>query len=92
MFTYFFEFCEEYSKFKSKVPLIAIPTTYNHITEKELVKEGFSLVIYANHLLRSAYPNMIKTAESILINERSFEAEEFCMPINEILNLIPGGR
>lgn len=87
-----FQFCEEYSKFSNKVPLIAIPTTYNHVTEKELVKAGFNLVIYANHMLRSAYPNMMKTAESILVNERSYEAEELCMPINEILNLIPGGK
>ena len=86
------EFCEEYNKFAKKAPLIAIPTTYNHITEEELVKAGFSIVIYANHMLRSAYPNMLKTAESILINKRSYEAEQFCMPINEILNLIHGGR
>ena len=86
------DFCKEYSKFENKVPLVAVPTTYNHVTEKELIDLGFNVVIYANHMLRSAYPNMMKTAESILINERSYEAEEFCMPINEILNLIPGGK
>ena len=32
---------------------------------------------------------MVKTAESILANERSLEAEEYCMPIKDILNLIP---
>ena len=87
-----FEFCKEYSKFENKVPLVAIPSTYSHITEKELMDSGVNVVIYANHMLRSAYPAMIKTAESILLNERAYEAEEFCMPIKDILNLIPKGK
>jgi len=87
-----FDFCKEYSKFENKVPLVVIPSTYSHITEKELIDAGVSIVIYANHMLRSAYPNMIKTAESILINERAHEAEDFCMGIKDILNLIPGGK
>ena len=83
------EFCQEYSKFENKVSLIAVPTTYNHITEKELMDAGVNIVIYANHLLRSAYPAMVKTAESILCNGRACEADKECMPIDEILNLIP---
>jgi len=86
------KFCNEYSKFEKKVPLVAVPSTYSHITEKELENLGINIVIYANHLLRSAYPAMKKTAESILMNERAKEAEEFCMPIKDILNLIPGGK
>ena len=84
------DFCKEYSKFDSKVPLVAVPSTYNQITEEELINAGINIVIYANHMLRSAYPNMVKTAESILLNGRSHESEEFCMSINDILNLIPG--
>jgi len=84
------EFCKEFSKIENKVPLVVVPSTYCHITEKELKKEGISVVIYANHLLRSAYPAMIKTAESILKEGRSFEANnKICMPIKEIINLIP---
>jgi len=86
------KFCEEYSKFEKKIPLVAVPSTYSHITEKELADLGINIVIYANQLLRSAYPAMKKTAESILMNERAKEAEEFCMSIKEILNLIPGTR
>ena len=83
------EFCREYSKFENKVPLVVVPTTYSHMAEKELKEIGANMVIYANHLLRSAYPAMKKTAESILKNERAYESEEFCMPIKEILKLIP---
>jgi phosphoenolpyruvate mutase len=86
------KFCEEYKKFEARVPLVAVPSTYNIITEKELTEAGVSIVIYANQLLRSAYPAMIDTAISILENERSFEADNKMMPISEILNLIPGGK
>jgi len=85
-------FCKEYKKFKSKVPLVAVPTTYNQITETELKKAGIRIVIYANQLLRSAYPAMMKTAETILENERALEAEKMCMPVSEILTLIPGSK
>ncbi len=82
------EFCREYAKFKNRVPLVAVPTTYDTITEKELQKAGVNIVIYANHLLRSAYPAMVKTAQTILNNGRATEASEYCMPISEILTLI----
>lgn len=81
-------FCNAYSKFEKKVPLICVPTSYNHLLESELAEMGFSIVIYANHLLRSAYPAMRKTAESILAHKRSKEVDEICMSVKEILTLI----
>lgn len=86
------EFCDKYNRFENRVPLLVVPTTYNHLSEKELKDMGVNIVVYANHLLRSAYPAMVKTAECILDNERSFEANDLCMPIKEILTLIPGGE
>ena len=74
------------------MPLVAVPSTYNEITEEELVKAGVKIVIYANHLLRSAYPSMAKTAELILKQHRSLEADKMCMPIKDVLTLIPGGK
>jgi phosphoenolpyruvate phosphomutase len=85
-------FCKGYKNFEKKVPLVAVPSSYNAIYEKELIEAGVNIVIYANQLLRSAYPAMVDTAKSILENERSFEADSKMMPINEILNLIPGGN
>lgn len=83
------DFCKEFKKFKRKVPLVVVPSTYDIITERELEKAGISVVIYANHLLRSAYPAMVKTAETILSHGRAHEAaSEYCMPIKEILTLI----
>lgn len=86
------EFCKKFKEFENKVPLVAVPTSYCQITETELAKAGVNIVIYANHLIRSAYPAMVNTAKNILMNERSFEASEYCMPIKEILTLIPGGK
>jgi len=87
------EFCEHYEDFEYKVPLVVVPTTYCQITEEELIDAGVDVVIYANHLLRSAYPAMKETAETILEKNRAKEADkEYCMPISEILTLIPGGK
>ncbi|MGL5152296.1 MAG: phosphoenolpyruvate mutase [Clostridium sp.] len=86
------EFCSRFNQFKTRVPLILVPTSYNHIREEELGEIGVNVIIHANHLIRSAYPAMVKTAESILKNGRSKESAEYCMPIKEILNLIPGGK
>lgn len=87
-----FEFCEKYQEFGSDVPLVVVPTTYNSVTEDEFEKRGVRIVIYANHLIRSAFPAMMKTARTILEHRRSLEADEFCMPIKEILTLIPGSE
>jgi phosphoenolpyruvate phosphomutase len=84
------KFCEHFNKFKRTVPLVVVPTTYCQITEDELSDFGVNIVIYANHLLRSAYPAMFQTAKLILSSGRALEADEFCMPIKDIINLIPG--
>jgi len=85
------EFCRRYNEFENRVPLIVVPTSYNFMKEDELVELGINVIIYANHLIRSAYPAMVNTAKSILENGRSKEASANCMPIKEILTLIPGG-
>ena len=86
------EFCEKYSQLENRVPIIVVPTSYNFMKESQLIELGVNVIIYANHLIRSAYPAMVNTAKSILENGRSKEASEKCMPIKEILTLIPGGK
>lgn len=87
------KFCEQYNKLKDRKPLVAVPSTYPQVTEEELVKAGVNVVIYANQLLRAAYPAMLNAAKSILENESAQKAsEEFCMPISEIINLIPTAK
>lgn len=87
------EFCKRFREKDAHTPIVAVPTTYNQFTEEELAEWGINVVIYANHMLRSAYPAMVKCAETILTHSRSLEAaDKYCMPIKQILNLIPGTK
>jgi phosphoenolpyruvate phosphomutase / 2-hydroxyethylphosphonate cytidylyltransferase len=83
-----FSFAREFRKSKNFIPLVSVPSTYSKVYEKDLIKNGFKLVIYANQLLRAAYPAMQYTARKILENSRAFEVEKKIIPIKEIINLI----
>lgn len=83
-----FSFAKEFIKSKSFKPLVAVPSTYSSVYERDLIKNGFKIVIYANQLLRAAYPSMMSVAKIILEKERAFEADKKIIPINEIINLI----
>ena len=83
-----FSFAREFRKSKNFIPLVSVPSTYSKVYEKDLIKNGFKLVIYANQLLRAAYPAMQFTARKILENSRAFEIEKKIIPIKEIINLI----
>ena len=62
----------------------------NKEKKETLSKHGVNLVIYANQLIRAAYPSMLQVAEQILENDRTFEVEDKILKISEILKLIPG--
>jgi len=87
-----FEFCKLYKELPNKKALVVVPSSYSSVKEDELIANGANIIIYANQLLRSAYPAMVKTAISILENDRSKEADDNMMPIKEVLELIPGTK
>ena len=70
------EFCQRFREVDNHTPIVAVPTTYAQFTEEELASWGINIVIYANHMLRSAYPAMVKCAERILETTRCLEASE----------------
>jgi phosphoenolpyruvate phosphomutase / 2-hydroxyethylphosphonate cytidylyltransferase len=84
-----FEFCARAEDVREEVPLVAVPTSYHHVSEDELADRGVSMVIYANHLIRAAYPQMVKVARTILENGRALEADPHLAPISEVLGIIP---
>ena len=86
--TEIFNFARKFKNSKYYKPMVAVPSTYSATREKDLIKEGFKIVIYANHLLRAAYPAMLGVAKDILRNQRSLESESKIVPIKEIINLI----
>jgi phosphoenolpyruvate phosphomutase len=87
------QFCSLLREKNKTIPLVVVPSTFAHINENEFEEWGVNIVIYANHMLRSSYPAMLNTAKSILVNGRCYEAsKDFCMPLSEILELIPGTK
>ena len=72
--------------------LVCVPTTYNTITEAELLNCGFNIIIHANHLLRSAYKAMNQAALTILESGRSLEADPVCAPVSEIFVRVGADR
>ena len=83
-----FSFSKLYKKSKYFKPMVCVPSTYSDTHEKDLIINGFKVVIYANHLLRSIYPAMIKTAKSILKNKKSRNIERNISSVKEIISLI----
>ena len=83
-----FSFSKIFKKNKFYKPLVSVPSTYSKTTESMLIKNGFKIVIYANHMLRAAYPAMQNAAKSILKNQRSFELESKISSVKEVINLI----
>lgn len=82
-------FCEKFRQKYPDIPLVLVPTTYNHIVEQELANHGANIIIYANHLLRSAFPAMKRAATEILQNGSSQCVDNICMPVNEVIRFIP---
>ena len=83
-----FSFANAFKKSKYYIPLVSVPSTYSKVYEKDLIRNGFKLVIYANQLLRAAYPAMQNAAKTILQKRRAFEIDKKIIPIKEIINLI----
>lgn len=83
-----FEFCDRFRKDDKKTPIVVVPTSFNQVTEEELAGHGVNIVIYANQLMRAAFPVMQQTAEDILKNHRALEVDSRLMPFKEIITLI----
>ena len=82
-------FTKAYNALPNRKPLMLVPTTYNAIHEAELTAWGANIVVYANQLLRASYPAMERVAQIILENQRGLEAEAVCLPVADLLKLIP---
>lgn len=82
------EFCDKFRDEDKTTPIVIVPSSFNVITEEELVEHGVNIVIYANQLTRSAFPAMQRTAENILKYHRAKEVDDRLMPIKNIITLI----
>ncbi len=86
------DFMQKFRAMDNETPVVIVPTSFNAVTVEEFIDMGVNVVVTANHMLRAAYPAMLKVAKSVLENGRSLEAEPDCMSIKEILDFIPGTK
>ncbi len=84
-----FEFVEKFRRKNLTTPIVVVPTSFNQVTEEEFKQRGVNVVIYANQLTRTGFPAMQNAARTILENHRAKECDDMCMPIKEIITLIP---
>ena len=87
--TEIFTFIDHFRAANKDTLLVVVPTAFNSVTEEEFKARGVNVVIYANQLTRAGFPAMQNAAKTILKSHRSQECDEICMPIQDIINLIP---
>lgn len=64
--------------------LVSVPTTYNTVSDNELITRGFNVIIHANHMLRAAHKAMSEVAGAILEGESSLAVDESCATVPEV--------
>jgi phosphoenolpyruvate phosphomutase len=80
------EFIKEFRKVKS-TPLVLVPTTYIEFDEKEMIKLGVNIVIYANHVLRSRI-KIQKEILTVLAKDKKLKnVENMVAPLEDVLKL-----
>jgi phosphoenolpyruvate phosphomutase len=80
------DFAKLFRQDNTESPLIAVPTTYHSLRIGELEDAGFSIIIYANHMLRASLKAMREVCQLILKQGRTSEAESMCIDISELLD------
>ena len=83
-----YEFCDCFREKDATTPIVVVPTSFNGATEEELASHGINIVIYANQLIRAAFPAMQETARGILRAHRALEVDEQLLPFKDIIRLI----
>ncbi|WP_211369729.1 isocitrate lyase/phosphoenolpyruvate mutase family protein [Nonomuraea turkmeniaca] len=74
-------------RYRGELPVIVVPTTYHHVTTAELASRGFSMVIYANHALRSSIMAMRQTFAKIMQDGTSENVETTIASLKEVFDL-----
>lgn len=70
-----------------RCPVVIVPTKYYSTPTEVFRQSGISLVIWANHLLRSAVTTMQKTAQTLKAQEHLLSIEDRIASVSEIFRL-----
>jgi phosphoenolpyruvate phosphomutase len=71
----------------NRIPVVIVPTTYYRTPTVAFREAGFSMVIWANHLLRASITTMQQTAAAIYAAESIASVEEQIASIKEVFYL-----
>ena len=71
----------------NRCPVVIVPTKYYATPTDVFRQHGFSMVIWANHMLRSAVAAMQKTARTLKEQEHLLSIEDKVAPVSEIFRL-----
>jgi phosphoenolpyruvate phosphomutase len=81
------EILEFMDRWESRSPVVIVPTRY-YATPTDVYRDaGVSMVIWANHMLRSAVKAMQETAEHLFTHENLLALEDRIAPVGEIFRL-----
>jgi phosphoenolpyruvate phosphomutase len=81
------EILEFMGRWESRSPVVIVPTRY-YATPTDVYRDaGVSMVIWANHMLRSAVKAMQETAEHLFTHENLLALEDRIAPVGEIFRL-----
>lgn len=71
----------------NRCPVVIVPTKYYSTPTDVFRQHGFSMVIWANHMLRAAVSVMQKTARALKQSENLLSIEDKVVPVSEIFRL-----
>ena len=75
------------SEWQDTCPVVIVPTTYYATPTDVFMEAGISLVIWANHLLRSSIATMQRTAATLYQEQNLLSIENEGVPVKEIFRL-----
>ena len=71
----------------NRCPVVIVPTKYYSTPTDVFRQQGISMVIWANHLLRSAIATMQSTARTLKEQENLLSVEDKIVPVSEVFRL-----
>jgi phosphoenolpyruvate phosphomutase len=81
------EIFEFSNKWKGKIPLVVVPTSYPSVKLNELISHKIKMVIYANQSLRAAHNIMLKVLQETLEKESLDQVNIELSSMNDIFKL-----
>ncbi|MGH7255330.1 MAG: isocitrate lyase/phosphoenolpyruvate mutase family protein, partial [Nitrospirales bacterium] len=71
-----------------RVPLVVVPTIFDHVTAAELEEAGFKIVIYANQLIRASIQAMRETLETFQKDTRPGAVNDRIVALPDVYDLV----